>query len=106
MSVLEQAAQIIKDSGHEYCSADYIGERLADPVSGGLFNVHAFNQAKQRGVIMPIRCMTGYISTKMVKDEYKLKVADELIQDHYDIAFADGELADSTSGFAYVYCVR
>lgn len=98
----------IKASGHKYCTVQYIFENMDTSIeTSGDLNVAIIAEAKNNpNMELPIHAITGYISTKCVREEYKESVSKELVQDHNDLAFAKDQLATTDTGYVYAYGVR
>jgi len=107
MSLLDTVKQIVEDSGHKYATVAYIFEQMSDSSieTSGLLNVALMREVRS-DADLPIVCMTGYVHTKMVREDSKKSVARKLVQNRYDIAFGVNEIADSKTGYIYSYASK
>ena len=98
----------IKASGHKYCTVQYIFENMTTSIkTSGKLNVAILNEAKGKDFgELPIHAITGYISTKNVREDCKERVSKEFVQDHNDLAFAKNQLETTDTGYVYAYGVR
>ena len=109
MSIFNKVANIIKKSGHKFCSVDYIFEHLPSQNefgTAGELNVALQLLANHYRGNISLGLRTGYISTVGIRPEHKSQVSRELIQKHEDIVLGKYEMLKSKSGFVYAFCVE
>jgi len=103
-----EVAKAINASGHKYCTVQYIFENMdTDIETSGALNVAIITEAKTMAFEdILLHAVTGYISADRVVEGHKERVAKELVQDHYDLAFAKDQLETTDTGYVYAYGVR